>query len=136
MAKDIYLIALAVAAGVALFFVGVYALGDSSDDKEDKGADTEGMVKITLTIQAGLEVRYDGKLLASDVPFYVPGDAELSITLPDTGGFTLNYVDLGTGIDGKCEGFGNQGDVFSATVTVPSELSGDITGSVTFKEPS
>ncbi|MDR2698278.1 MAG: hypothetical protein LBB30_01185 [Candidatus Methanoplasma sp.] len=134
MAKDIYLIALAVAAGAALFFVGVYALEDSSDDREDREAD--GTVKITLTIQAGLEVRYNGELLASEVPFYVSGDAELSITLQDTGSFTLNYTDSGTGGDGKCEGFGYQGDVLSATITVSSELSGDITGSVTFEEPS
>jgi|GEM_PF-6986654 len=92
----------------------------------------DDMVTIILTIQEGLEVEYHGKAIESGVPFYVPGDADLLIKLPDTGTFTMTYKDPNAGGEGTREGSGNKGDVLPAKICVSPEWSGDVTVSITF----
>ncbi|MDR1954467.1 MAG: hypothetical protein LBP82_00740 [Candidatus Methanoplasma sp.] len=127
-----YMIILAAIAGLALFFAGVYALETSDKDNDDDNAD---LVKITLKIDSRLEVKCDGVKIYSDKAFYVSGDANLTIKIPKTGEYDMNYSDPSTGRSGSTGEFGRAGSTLE-TVILTFPDSGDITGSITFSAHS
>ncbi len=130
--KGKYMIALAVIAGFALFFVGVYAM-----EFKDKGTDeTNEFTDVTLTIQDDLIVTVGDIQLKSGIKFQTKGDVELNITLPETGEYRVVYTDPGTGGSGDQGEFGHKGAILTATIFVSPGFSSNITGSITFEAGS
>lgn len=128
MVKGKYLMALAVIAGLALFFVGAYEM-DSKDKDAEESNET---IDVTLTIQKNLIVTVNGVKIASGVTFQTKGDVDLSITLPATGSYKLEYKDSGSGEKGSSDEFGHKGDVLNTTIFVTPGYSSNVTGSITF----
>ena len=122
--------ALAVAAGVALFIIGAHAIDSSSDDK--KADEEKSHINITLKIDDGLIVKYNGRTIESGVPFEASDDVTLKITIPAVGEYNLTYNDPGTGGSGDDSGYVPAGITFDAYIAVFIPWSEDITGAVTF----
>ncbi|MDR1954468.1 MAG: hypothetical protein LBP82_00745 [Candidatus Methanoplasma sp.] len=119
MAQNKLILLIAVLAVAAVAIVGVYVLTQSDNDGIEKEK-----IDITLTIETGFKVIYEGKALSSGVPFSVPKNTtEVPILIfTPTGNFLLLYHPVFEGStvqsDGYDEAPGSESATYDAAISI------------------